>query len=126
MGWKNSLIVCSFCIAVSLVWLGCSARQWMIYVFVLVYGFLFGVRLTVIPGLIGEYFGTKSLPEVMSYFWSVAAFAGLVGPLVGGFIFDVTEAYPLAFFTAAIWYVVGSLAISLSPPVKKVAALHLL
>lgn len=124
LGWKNSLIVCAFSIAIFLLWLGCSTKHWMIYVFVLVYGFFFGIRLTIIPGLIGEYFGTKSLTEIMSYFWSVAAFAGFLGPMVGGFIFDMIGAYPAAFFSGASWYVVvGILAICLGPPVKKQATL---
>ncbi|MBW2120233.1 MAG: MFS transporter [Deltaproteobacteria bacterium] len=117
LGWKNTLIVCAFLIAMCLVWLGCSRTRWMIYVFVLAYGFLFGIRLTIIPGLIGEYFGAKSLTEIMSYFWSVAAFAGLMGPMVGGLIFDITGAYPAAFFIGATWYViVGVLAVCLGPP----------
>lgn len=121
LGWKTTLIICSFSIAALLFWLSCSKTEWMIYVFVVLYGFLFGIRLTTFPGLIGDYFGTKSITEVMSYFWSVAAVAGLVGPLLGGFIYDLTGTYPMAFIFGAILYLlVGALSTRLTPPQKAV------
>lgn len=119
LGWRNALIASAFLGAIVLVLLSWSRTAWMIYSSVLLYGFLFGVRLTVIPGLIGSYYGTRNLPEIMSYLWSAAALAGLVGPLVGGLLFDLMGSYLIALLTGAGWYVVvGILALMLRPPIK--------
>ena len=120
LGWKTTLILCCFSITLLLLWLSCSTSAWMIIFFVVFYGLVFGIRLTTFPGLIGHYFGTRSITAVMSYFWSVAAFAGLVGPLLGGFVFDLTGAYPIAFiFGGCLYALAGCLSMLLNPPKAK-------
>lgn len=63
-------------------------------------GLNFGGNFALFPSATADYFGTKNLG--MNYGWIFTAYgvAGLLGPVVGGVLFDVTKQYILAFVFA--------------------------
>ncbi len=78
-------------------------------------GLNFGGNFALFPSATADYFGTKNLG--MNYGWIFTAYgvAGILGPVVGGVLFDVTQQYVTAFVfsgilcfiaagsTAAVW-----------------------
>ena len=65
-------------------------------------GLNFGGNLALFPSATADYFGTKNLG--MNYGWIFTAYgvAGILGPVVGGVLFDVTGQYVMAFVFAGI------------------------
>jgi len=87
------------------------------FAFVVIYGYFYGARIPQIPGLIGNYFGTKNLNEIMAIFWSIAGIGAIIGALTGGVVFDITGSYLIAFlFAACCFGSAGIVAIFLKPP----------
>jgi OFA family oxalate/formate antiporter-like MFS transporter len=65
-------------------------------------GLNFGGNFALFPAATADYFGAKNFG--MNYGWIFTAYgvAGILGPVVGGVLFDVTEQYVLAFVFAGI------------------------
>lgn len=101
IGRKLPAMVCALLPVGMLLWLIWSRELWMFYVFALVFGLSWGGLTTMITALIGDVFGTRNLGAimgVMSAGWSLGA-AG--GPAIGGFIFDASGSYGMAFVWGA-------------------------
>jgi OFA family oxalate/formate antiporter-like MFS transporter len=91
----------------------------MILVFVAVYGFCYGSKVPLIPALIRFYFGTKSLGQLIGFIHAISLSGGAIGPLLAGYIVDVTGSYVLAFLTGAIFLVLASFLAWLSKAPKE-------
>jgi OFA family oxalate/formate antiporter-like MFS transporter len=65
-------------------------------------GLNFGGNFALFPSATADYFGTKNFG--MNYGWVFTAYgvAGILGPVVGGVLFDVTREYIMAFVFAGI------------------------
>jgi OFA family oxalate/formate antiporter-like MFS transporter len=65
-------------------------------------GLNFGGNFALFPSATADYFGTKNIG--MNYGWIFTAYgvAGILGPVVGGVLFDATQAYVMAFVFAGI------------------------
>ncbi len=65
-------------------------------------GLNFGGNFALFPSATADYFGTKNIG--MNYGWIFTAYgvAGILGPVVGGVLFDATQAYVIAFVFAGI------------------------
>ncbi|MDO8491986.1 MAG: MFS transporter, partial [Dehalococcoidia bacterium] len=68
-----------------------------LYVVMLITGVSFGGFSSVFAPLIGEYFGLTHLGKIVAGVFSNGAPAGLIGPLLAGYIFDTTGSYHWAF-----------------------------
>lgn len=101
MGTKNLGVSCILIQLGALFWLIYSSNLWMLYVFALVYGFLWGGSATVITILTVDIFGRPSLGIIMGMMSSGWALGAAIGPAVGGFLFDLTGHYHAAFEAGA-------------------------
>ena len=65
-------------------------------------GLNFGGNFALFPSATADYFGTKNLG--INYGWVFTAYgvAGILGPVVGGVLFDATQAFVMAFVFAGI------------------------
>jgi OFA family oxalate/formate antiporter-like MFS transporter len=65
-------------------------------------GLNFGGNFALFPSATADYFGTKHLG--MNYGWIFTAYgvAGILGPVVGGVLFDATKQYLVAFVFAGV------------------------
>ncbi len=107
-GRKALGITCAFIQFGSLLWLMGSFNLWMLYAFAAIYGFLWGGVGAIITAFIGDIFGTRNLGIIMGMMSGGWALGAAIGPAIGGYIFDVTGNYFIAFgacslalFTAA-------------------------
>jgi MFS family permease len=80
---------------------------WMLYWFVLFYGFCHGSRVSAYLGTLGEFYGMGSLGELIGITMAAGIFTGSFAPYLAGFLFDVTGSY-LAVFTVMTALLVGS------------------
>lgn len=72
-------------------------------------GLNFGGCFALFPSATADYFGTRNLG--INYGWIFTAYgvAGILGPVVGGVLFDVTQQYVMAFVFAGILCFVAAL-----------------
>lgn len=107
IGWKNGITICVGCCCIITLWLINMRSVWALYVFVVFFGFFYGGKVPLFPGLVSSFFGTASLAEIMGIFGTGSGIGGMIGPLVGGYLYDKTGDYSIAFLLAS-----GSYAIS--------------
>jgi len=80
---------------------------WMLYCYVLFYGFFHGSRVSAYLGILGDFFGMGSLGELIGITMAVGIFTAAFAPYLAGFLFDVTGSYR-AVFTVMSIFLVGS------------------
>ena len=102
----------TFCILLAaLLWLYFSTELWQLRAFVVVYGFAHGGFFGLLAPLVAELFGTRSHGALFGTvtFWGMMG--GAVGPVIAGYIFDVTQSYQPVFL---ILIIVSSIGLALS------------
>ena len=80
-------------------------------------GFNFGGNFALFPSATADYFGTKNLGMNYGLVFTSYGVAGIVGPLLGGMVFDMTGSYLWAFMPAGVLCLFAAcLAFLLRPP----------
>ena len=127
IGWKWSLFLSCLLSGLMLLWLIGVRNLWMLSVFAIIYGFFYGGKITTIPGLIGSFFGTRSLGEIIGAIHAVSLAGGIIGPVLGGYIFDRSGSYQIAFLIAALAFLTSAvLTLFARPPQSKKSVLKCL
>ncbi|HEX9780668.1 MAG TPA: OFA family MFS transporter [bacterium] len=65
-------------------------------------GLNFGGNFALFPSATADYFGTKHLGVNYGWIFTAYGVAGILGPVVGGVLFDVTKQYVMAFVFAGV------------------------
>jgi len=106
IGNKHSMIIGFILLISTLLWMQLVKELWMLYIFAVVYGFAHGGLLTITSPIVAEYFGVRSHGVLFGVVVFAGTIGGAIGPILAGYIFDVTGSYNLAFWacitTAAI------------------------
>jgi len=122
IGTKRSFYICLALGAVMLFYLISVSASWMMYLFVIFFGFSYGGSVPQMPRLISELFGVKSMGAIMGVATLITTLGPALGPVLGGAIFDRTGSYTPAFVTGAISIIIALiLIIILKLPQKKEA-----
>jgi len=120
IGWKWGLFLSCLLCGLMLFWLIAVKTLWMLSFFAFVYGFFYGGKITAVPGLIGSFFGTRSLGEIIGTIHAASLTGGIIGPVLGGYIFDRSGSYRFAFLIAALAFLFSAiLALFAHPPKPK-------
>jgi MFS family permease len=111
VGNRLATVICFIILVVSLCWVQLARELWMLYLFVIVYGFAHGGFFVITSPLVAELFGLKAHGTIFSVAYFSSTIGGAIGPLLAGRIFDVTNSYQLVFLICAT---VGFVALLLS------------
>jgi MFS family permease len=117
IGNKKACVIGLILASAMLFWLVSITEVWMFYFFVGGFGIGYAVCMTSESPLVAWLFGVSShglLLGIISFGFTIGA---AMGPLLTGYIFDVTGSYQAAFFTFAVLSVVGLLLMVLIKPV---------
>jgi len=113
IGRKATAIICALLVVGAMMWLIWSQDLWMLYLFGIVFGFSFGGLDPSVTGLIGDSFGLRSIGVIMGTLnvaWGIGA---AIGPAVGGFVFDASKSYSMAFLAGALAMLIAALLVAL-------------
>ena len=113
MGRKVTSIICALLQAGAMIWLLWANDLWMFYLFALVYGFAFGGMSPVMAALISDTFGLGRIGAILGMLEVGFGIGAAIGSAAGGFIFDVSNSYSLAFSLGATVMLVATLLIAL-------------
>ena len=97
IGGKGGLAMCLVPLTASLVALMFITDIRLLFVIMAIYGFAHGGLFTVVSPTIADYFGLKALGSIFGLVVFFGTLSGSIGPLVAGWIFDVTGSYFYAF-----------------------------
>ena len=116
IGGKRSLITCFILLLTSLIWLQVGGDAWMLFIFAVIYGFAHGGFFTVMSPTVAEFFGTTSHGQLFGMVLFSGTLGGAAGPILTGYIYDVTGSYRMAFILLTALVAMGFLLISLLRP----------
>ena len=122
IGSRLSLII-GFCIMlIALVWLQFAKELWMFYIFGVIFGFAWGGAGVQASTMVAELFGLKSHGVLLGVSSVGFSIGGTIGPILLGYIFDITGSYQLGFLILSIVNLMGLILALLLQPVRKVEA----
>ena len=75
-----------------------------------VFGFAYGGYIPLIPTIIGEFFGLKNQGSILGFVLLGASLGASIGPVLAGYIFDISNSYNMAFWLAAVLALAAALA----------------
>ncbi|MDD5701120.1 MAG: MFS transporter [Dehalococcoidales bacterium] len=78
-------------------WLQIAHQLWALYIFGFIFGMGYGASSTVTSLLAAELFGLRSLASIIGIFACSASLGGATGPILVGYIFDISLSYLWAF-----------------------------
>jgi MFS family permease len=119
-GNRQVFIMGFILMAAALFWLVPAKELWALYLFVVVFGFAVGGCATSESPLVAGLFGLRSHGLILGVINLLGfIFGAAAGPLIGGYIFDTTSSYQLAFIICAAISVVGLILTVLLSPLQK-------
>ena len=102
MGRLNTLrvVLAISCVAMpALYWVG--AHLTALYALIYCVYFSYGAQASVIPTTVSDFWGTRHAGANYGTLFTAWGFAGILGPTIGGVLFDKYRDYGVAFYTAA-------------------------
>ena len=120
IGWMKSIAIVNFMAASTILGLIFVEAPWMLYVFVIIFGFFNGGNMALLSGTVALFFGFVSLGELLGYTLAISVLAGSGSPLLGGLVYDMAGNYqPFLFFAMACFLTGGVYSLMLKAPKTK-------
>jgi MFS family permease len=74
------------------VWPACTGF-WPLLTFAFVYGLFYGAWVAIIPAVVMDFFGGRSISAIIGALYTSVAFGTLIGPSAAGYAFDASGSY---------------------------------
>ncbi len=103
IGVHLCMVISGLCLIASFVLALFTTTLWGFYLFAVIFSIPYGGEVTLIPLVIGRYFGTRAMATLMGFTIFVIGLGGALGAWVAGRIFDVTGSYQWAFIIGAVF-----------------------
>ncbi len=97
IGTKQALMLCFALLFVGLCWLQWADHLWMLYLFATIHGFAHGGFFALISPVVATLFGTSAHGLIFGIVIFSGTIGGALGPVVAGYLFDVTQTYKILF-----------------------------
>ena len=95
-----------------------TSRPWMLYYYAIAGGLGFGITAPTIAASATDIFQGPKVGATIGFIWFSFAIGGAIGPWLGGWIFEITNSYLVAFILAAVLYAVACAAVWWTAPRK--------
>lgn len=102
IGGRSAIAISFFLQALATILLIGVGGLFVVYAFAVMFGFSYGGGAPQQAKITGEIFGTASIGSILGVIVFAGSLGGAFGPFLGGFIFDGTGSYGLAFGLAAM------------------------
>ncbi len=116
IGSKRVIMFCFILLIAGLLWLQIATELWMLYLFAVVYGVAHGGFFTAFSPLIAEFFGIKFHGALFGITMFSGNFGGALGPVMAGYVFDITGAYAGAIWICTAIAILGFVLVALLKP----------
>ncbi len=120
--YRKVLLICFFAQGSSIVLLLVFDHIWAFYLFGFLFGFFYSAWVPIFPTLLGKFFGLRALGTIYGIFGTSYSIAAIGGPILAGYVHDVTGSYVYPFvFTIICCYIAAAGAFFMKAPVRKTA-----
>ncbi|MCI0482234.1 MAG: MFS transporter [Candidatus Dadabacteria bacterium] len=120
--YRKVLLICFFAQGSSIILLLVFDHIWAFYIFGFLFGFFYSAWVPIFPTLLGKFFGLRSLGTIYGIFGTSYSIAAIGGPILAGYVHDVTGTYVYPFvFTIICCYLAAAGALFMKAPVRKTA-----
>jgi MFS family permease len=109
VGNRRTLILGFILMSLALIGLVPAPIAWMLFLIAGLFGFAFGGIAVSHSPLVAELFGLRSHGVIFGVFGMSVGWGGAMGPLLTGYLFDVTNSYQMAFLLCAVISLAGIL-----------------
>lgn len=99
---RKMAVICAILAGAALLWLIWSKGLLMFYAFGVVFGFSMGGLDTSMTALVGDTFGMRDIGMIMGALQVNWGIGMIIGPAVGGLIFDASDSYFIAFLMGVV------------------------
>jgi MFS family permease len=110
IGLRPVLVLSFVLMAVGFSWLLLGCEPWKIYLYAFVLGFSYGTIEVLQAPLMAELFGLKALGTITGVSYAFGSVGFMLGPIVGGYIYDTTGSYHVAFIICVAMALTGTVA----------------
>ncbi|MFC2012722.1 MFS transporter [Chloroflexota bacterium] len=117
IGYKRALTIVFIMSFLAFLLLLVARDLWMLYVFAVIYGVGLWASFTVMAPLIADLFGLKSLATNFACVIVSGTVGGAIGPVLVGYIFDITGSYQPAFMLCLLISVIPFVSLMILRPV---------
>lgn len=108
IGRKASFIIAFLLMAAMMLWLIEARQPWQFYLFSAIFGFGYGGFIPLVPAAVGDWFGMKYHGSIFGVLSLAVAIGGAIGPLLAGYIFDITGSYDIAIIVGTVVFFVAA------------------
>jgi len=119
IGHKPALAISCGLMLIALLWLLIAKELWMLYLFAVIYGLAYGGVFALISPVIAGLFGLRAIGVILGFNNFIGMIGEASGPVMAGYIFDVTGSYNLAFLICAVFSSIALILALLSRPIRK-------
>lgn len=116
IGRKQALILSLALQIFSWFWIIGATTSFMFYLFAATFGFSYGAISTLFSAIVGDYFGRLRAASIIGIMFTISSPSAAIGPLVGGYIYDVTHGYTLAFLWGALTNLLSLILLFIAKP----------
>ncbi len=102
IGRLRSLGICLLLQALAFVGFMASREWTLLYLSAAFFGFSYGGITALFPALVGDLFGRIAVGAIVGFIFAVAGSPAAFGPLIAGYLYDLTGSYRTAFELSAI------------------------
>lgn len=93
IGRQSFVLAMYIGMAVSLAIWAVASGFWLLAAFALLFGLFYGGWVAVLPALVMDYFGGRSVSGIIGVLYTSVGFGALMGPSAAGFAFDLSQSY---------------------------------
>jgi MFS family permease len=116
IGNKWGYIICFGCFTIAFITILTIHELGVLYLFAVVYGFGHGGLWVLLSPVLAALFGIASHGTIFGLVYFVITIGGTIGPILAGYLFDITGSYQAVFSTCLIFSIIGIiLSSSLTP-----------
>jgi MFS family permease len=110
--------------AFSWFWILGTGSSWMLILFAGVFGLSYGGVSAIFPSIVGDYFGRLKAASVIGAIFTLSGIAAAIGPVLGGYFYDLTHSYRSAFILGGFTNLLAlGLVFIARPPTKRLTVL---
>ena len=107
IGNKRAYIICFSCLTIAFITILIIHESWVLYLFAVAYAFGHGGLWSLLSPIIAELFGIASHGAIFGLVYFVSTIGGTIGPILAGYIFDITGSYQIVFSTCLIFSIIA-------------------
>lgn len=122
IGSKQSMVLSLFILLAGLSFLQIADSLLELYIFACIYGFAHGAFFTIVSPIVAEFFGIGSHGALFGMIVFSGTTGGAIGPIITGYLFDISGSYHFSFGTMLCVSALGLLMLLFLKPAKPVTA----